>query len=228
MFRNRKEAGARLAAALQRFEDEEPVVLALPRGGVPVAFEVAMALGAPLDLILVRKIGAPFQRELAVGAVVDGEKMELVVNEEIAREVGVPPGYLEKEASQQVQEIERRRQLYLGGRHLVEPRGRTVLVVDDGIATGATMRAALRAVRRRRPARLVLAVPVAPPETIASLRSEVDEVVCLETPSPFFAIGNFYDDFRQVGDEEVRELLERVEAAQRASAHERRESRRQR
>lgn len=209
-LRNRQEAGRRLAEELRRFRSQDPVVLALPRGGVPVAAEIAAALGAPLDLILVRKIGAPFQRELAVAAVVDGEQTDVVVNDEIAAEVGAGPDYIEKEAVHQVEEIERRRRLYLGGREPATVKGRTAIVVDDGIATGATMRAALRAVRRRGPARLVLAVPVAPPETIAVLKAEVDEVVCLAMPSPFFAIGNFYDDFRQVDDAEVRDLLERA------------------
>jgi putative phosphoribosyl transferase len=200
ILKDRKQAGIQLAAELLRFKEQDPVVLALPRGGVPVGFEVAKALGAPLDLILVRKIGAPFQPELAVAAVVDGERMAaLDLSEEDIR----------KQAKQEVEEIERRQRLYLGGRERVRVRGRTVLVVDDGIATGATMRASLRAVRRREPSRLVLAVPVAPAETVDQLRREVDEVVCLAMPSPFGAIGQFYVDFRQVGDDEVRDLLDR-------------------
>lgn len=209
ILKDRTQAGTQLAAELLRFKEQDPVVLALPRGGVPVGFEVARALGAPLDLILVRKIGAPFQRELAVAAVVDGERMELVINEDILAALGLSEDDVRELAKHEVEEIERRRQVYLGGRERVSVRGRTVLVVDDGIATGATMRAALRAVRRREPSRLVLAVPVAPPETVDLLRREVDEVVCLATPSPFGAIGQFYVDFRQVGDDEVRDLLER-------------------
>lgn len=209
-FRDRTHAGRLLAAELRRFASRDPVVLALPRGGVPVAFEVAQALGAPLDLVLVRKIGAPLQPELAVAAVVDGEKMEIVVNEDVAASLHVPKGYVEQQAARQIEEIERRRRLYLGGRERVAVEGKTALVVDDGIATGATMRASLRAVRRRKPGHLVLAVPVAPPEAVESLRSEVDEVVCLSMPDELYAIGQFYDDFAQVGDDEVRELLERA------------------
>lgn len=210
MFRNRTEAGRRLADALDHLRERDPVVLALPRGGVPVGFEVASALGAPLDVLLVRKIGAPFQRELAAAAVVDGEKMEIVRNEDVIEALDVGDDYLHREAERQVAEIERRRRLYLGERPPAEVGGRTAIVVDDGIATGATVRAALRGVRRRTPAHLVLAVPVAPPETVADLRREVDEVVCLETPSPFGAIGRFYAEFTQVDDERVRELLERA------------------
>lgn len=209
LLRDRMHAGTLLAAELLRFKEQDPVVLALPRGGVPVGFEVAKALGAPLDLILVRKIGAPLQPELAVAAVVDGERMELVINEGLLEALGLSEDEVRKRAKREVEEIERRRRVYLGGRERVAVRGRTVLVIDDGIATGATMRAALRAIRRREPSRLVLAVPVAPPETVELLRPEVDEVVCLATPSPFGAIGAFYADFRQVEDDEVRDLLDR-------------------
>jgi putative phosphoribosyl transferase len=209
LLNDRTQAGTRLAAQLLRFKGEAPVVLALPRGGVPVAFEVAKALEAPLDLVLVRKIGAPFQPELAVAAVVDGERMELVINEDVAKALALTEDDIREQAKRELKEIERRRQLYLGGRERVSLRGRTVLVVDDGIATGATVRAALRAVRRQAPSRLVLAVPVAPAETVELLRGEVDEVVCLATPSPFVAIGRFYVDFRQVEDDVVRDLLDR-------------------
>ena len=209
IFLDRKEAGVRLAKELQRFEGRDPVVLALPRGGVPVAFEVAQALDAPLDLVLVRKIGAPGQPELAVGAVVDGDHIEIVTNEELVAELGLTSAWLEKHAAHEVEEIERRRRLYFAGHDRPAIQGRTAIVVDDGIATGATTRAALRAVRRRQPKQLVLAVPVAPAETLEALRSEVDEVVCLETPWPFGAIGFFYRDFQQVGDDEVRDLLAR-------------------
>jgi len=209
-FRNRAHAGRLLAGELRRFEGPDAVVLALPRGGVPVGLEVARALQAPLDLVLVRKIGDPHQPELAVAAVVDGEKMEIVRNEDVIASRALPEGYVEQQAARQVEEIERRRRLYLGGRERAVVEGKTALVVDDGIATGATMRAALRAVRRRKPGHLVLAVPVAPPETVASLRREVDEVVCLATPDDFYAIGQFYVDFEQVDDDEVRELLERA------------------
>ena len=213
---DRQDAGRRLARELRRFRDSDPVVLALPRGGVPVGFEIAQALGAPLDLVLVRKIGAPFQPELAVAAVVDGETPETVENEDVMAELSLTEDYVREEAARQLLEIERRRKLYLEGRQPVPVEGRTAIVVDDGIATGATMRAALRAVRRRKPARLVLAVPVAPPDTLEELRREVDEVVCLATPAFFGAIGAFYEDFRQLEDDEVRELLAR--ASPRAAA----------
>jgi putative phosphoribosyl transferase len=209
-FADRSEAGRRLAKALQPLQDQRPVVLALPRGGVPIAYEVAKALRAPLDLVLVRKIGAPFQPELAIGAVVDGERPELVVNQDVVDEYCIPESYLESERRRQLEEIERRRQLYLAGRPHAQVRGRTAIVIDDGIATGATMEAALRATRRAEPRRLVLAVPVAPPDTLERLRPEVDEVVCLMVPDFLGAIGSFYRDFRQLDDDEVIALLQQA------------------
>jgi len=213
MFENRTQAGRRLAERLARFKDQNPVVLALPRGGVPVAFEVANALEAPLDLVLVRKIGAPFQRELAVGAVVDGERPVTVVNEEIARMVRLSDDYIERESKQQLAEIERRREMYLSG--LVRPsvEDATAIIIDDGIATGATVRAAVQATRQHKPRRLVVAVPVAPPDALSVLEREADEVVCLDTPAEFGAIGYFYRDFTQTTDDEVVDLLRRAARA---------------
>jgi putative phosphoribosyl transferase len=207
IFEDRTAAGRLLATELARFASERPVVLALPRGGVPIGFEIARALDAPLDLVLVRKIGAPFQPELAVGAVVNGSSPEIVLNRDVLEHFQVEDSYIAEASRRQLEEIERRRQLYLAGRPKVEVAGRTAIVVDDGIATGATMEAALRATRRREPRRLVLATPVAPPETIDRLRPEVDEVVCLATPESFGAIGAFYRDFRQLCDEDVIRLL---------------------
>jgi putative phosphoribosyl transferase len=216
LYSNRQEAGRRLAAELMRFKDHRPVVLALPRGGVPVGFEIAQALAAPLDVILVRKIGAPEQSELAVGAIVDGENLEQVIDRRIVAELGVPQAYLDQEIARQAREIERRRELYLKRRPPADLKKSTAIVVDDGIATGATMRAAVLAVRRRAPSRLVLAVPVAPASAIENLRPDVDELVCLATPEEFYAIGQFYLDFHQVSDDEVIALLER--AAMRSSS----------
>lgn len=210
LFRDRSEAGQRLAAELARFTGRHPVVLALPRGGVAVAFEVALALQAPLDLVLVRKIGAPFQPELAVGAVADGGTPELVLNEDVSRFVS--PDWIRDEMARQIQEMDRRRTVYLGNRPRAPVKGRTAIVVDDGIATGATMRAALHSVRRAQPDRLVLAVPVAPPDTLASLGADVDEVVCLATPEPFGAVGRFYDEFPQLDDAEVIRLMDAAQA----------------
>lgn len=207
MFSDRAEAGRRLAEQLQRFKADQPLVLALPRGGVSIGVEIARALAAPLDVVLVRKIGAPFQEELAVGAVADGEHPEMVVNREIVTLLNLPERYLNEERDRQLIEIERRRTLYLAGRPRPGIAGKTAIVVDDGIATGATMRAALLAVRRAGPRRLVLAVPVAPADTIAELRHDVDEVVCLETPADFGAISLYYENFRQVTDSEVIAML---------------------
>jgi putative phosphoribosyl transferase len=206
-FASRVEAGKLLAERLEKRRFERPVVLALPRGGVPVALEVARALKAPLDLILVRKIGVPWQPELAAAAIVDGERRELVLNEEVMAMAGVGKDEIERLAAKQLAEIERRRALYLKDRQPVSVAGLTAIVVDDGIATGTTVKAALQALRKRNPKRLVLAVPVAPPDTIEELRSYVDEIVCLEQPEPFYAIGAFYRDFHQVDDEEVVEML---------------------
>ena len=205
LFLDRADAGRRLAANLMPYKDRHPVVLALPRGGVAVAHPVAVALDAPLDLVLVRKIGAPFQPELAVGAVAEGEPPELVLNEEIGE--AVSPAWFKEEADRQIEELERRRLRYCGARARVAVAGRTAIVIDDGIATGATMRAALRSVRKAHPARLVLAVPVAPPEVIATLRAEVDEAVCLAAPDLFGAVGRFYLSFPQLDDAEVVALL---------------------
>ncbi|MBA4176376.1 MAG: phosphoribosyltransferase [Leptothrix sp. (in: Bacteria)] len=203
-FADRAEAGRLLAQELAARAWAGPcVVLALPRGGVPIGAAVARALKAPLDLLLVRKIGAPWQPELAVAAVVDGTPPQLVIDEGISASVGADRAYIERCVPEQVREIERRRAVYLRGREPVDVEGATAIVVDDGIATGTTVRAALRALRLRRPKRLVLAVPVAPEDAVASLRAEVDEVVCLRTPANFHAIGLHYADFHQVGDDEV-------------------------
>jgi putative phosphoribosyl transferase len=207
LFRDRREAGVALARRLAGLALADPVVLALPRGGVPVAVEVARELHAPLDLLLVRKIGAPMQPELAVAAIVDGAQHDLVIDEETLAWSGATREYVDAEAQRQLVEIERRRRLYLGAREPVEIAGRTAIVVDDGIATGTTVRAALKALRRRHPARLVLAVPVAPREAVAELGPEVDQLVCLETPQWFRAVGAHYDDFTQVEDDEVVALL---------------------
>ena len=216
MFRDREDAGRKLALAVMRFKDEHPCILALPRGGVPVAYEVAKALDAPLDLVLVRKIGAPFQPELAIAAVVDGSRPELVVNEDLARQLEIDDAYLAREEMRQLREIERRRQFYLAGLDRVPVRGKTAIIIDDGIATGATIRAAINATRRANPKRIVVAAPVAPVETIAALRSEADEVVCVEQPEYFGGVGRHYIDFTQVDDEEVRRLLVRATLETRA------------
>ena len=212
LFVDRRDAGRRLAAALSRYRDSRPVVLALPRGGVPVGFEVAEALAAPLDVLIVRKIGAPGHSELGIGAIVDGNEPQLVLNDEVVRQVRPPPGYIEDEMRRQLAEIERRRRRYVGDRAGVPVDGRTAIVVDDGIATGGTVRAALRGLARNRPLSLVLAVPVAPADSLAELAGECDDIVCLETPEPFYAVGPHYRDFTQTEDDEVIRLLAEARA----------------
>jgi putative phosphoribosyl transferase len=211
-FQNRTDAGRRLARALAEYKGKNAVVLALPRGGVPVAAEVAGALGAPLDLVLVRKIGVPMQPELAMGAAVDGPHPVVVRNEDVIQLVGVEEPEFQAVCEREFAEIERRRRRYLGTRKRAEVAGRVAIVVDDGIATGATTRAALRATRARNPQELVLAVPVGPTSSIAELRADADQVVCLEQYEEFGAIGFFYADFRQVSDQEVIETLARFPA----------------
>ena len=209
-FADRAAAGRQLATRLAHLKDRGAVVLALPRGGVAVGFEIAQALGAPLEIVLVREIGVPWQPELALGAVTDGGSPETFIDEDLSKVLDIPKSFVQEETSRQLEEIERRRASYCAGRTPVEIAGRTAIVVDDGIATGATMRVALRAVRRRNPAHLVLAVPVAPPETLAQFRSEADETICLETPAMLGAIGFHYRDFHQMSDEEVTDLLARA------------------
>lgn len=211
-FRNRTHAGHLLATALAGYQGTDAVILALPRGGVPVAAEVAAALDAPLDLILVRKIGVPSQPELAMGAVVDGDQPIIVRNEDVIALAGIDEALFDSVCERELREIERRRARYLGTRERAEVTGRTAIVIDDGVATGATTRAALRAIRARDPKRLVLAVPVAPSDSIAELRADVDDLVCLEAHADFGAIGYYYADFRQVSDDEVMNLLRRFPA----------------
>jgi predicted phosphoribosyltransferase len=207
-FRDRADAGHRLALALAGYAKDDVLVLALPRGGVAVAAEVAHALHAPLDLLLVRKIGCPMQPELAMGAVVDGANPLTVRNEDVISAMGVSEAEFERVRRAELAEIERRRTRYLADRQPVSIEGRTVIVIDDGLATGATMRAALRALRRQGPKTIVLAVPVAPSDTLAELSREADDVVCLERFHAFGAIGAYYEDFRQVTDDELIAVLE--------------------
>jgi putative phosphoribosyl transferase len=213
IFSDRSDAGRRLAKTLSKYRNANTVVLALPRGGVPVAAEVAEALDAPLDLVLVRKIGVPAQPELAMGAVVDGIAPIVVRNDEVIELAGITAREFDEASARELAEIERRRRLYIGERARAEIAGQVVIVIDDGIATGATVRAALQAIRKRKPKELVLAVPVAPPDTVRQLRREVDKLVCLETPEIFGAIGYFYRDFRQVDDRKVLEILNRFPTA---------------
>ncbi len=205
-FRDRTDAGAQLARKLLHYAGRNDViVLGLPRGGVPVAYEVARELNAPLDVFLVRKLGLPGHEELAMGAIASGGVR--VLNEEVVGEFGVSPQVIERVAARETAELERREVLYRRGRPAPEVAGRIAIVVDDGLATGSTMRAAVAALKPQKPARIVVAVPVAAPSTCHELGMIVDEIVCAETPERFFAVGAWYDDFRQTTDEEIRRLL---------------------
>lgn len=208
-FSDRAEAGRKLAARLLKYKGDGPVVLALPRGGVAVAAAVAAALAVPLDLLLVRKLGAPIQPELAMGAIVDAPEPITVRNEDVIALCEVSDADFEMVRERELAELGRRRALYLGDRPRPDLAGRTVIVVDDGIATGATMLAALRALRAQGPRKIVLATPVAPRDTLAALKSEADDIVCLLQPALFFVIGAHYADFRQLTDEDVMSALAR-------------------
>jgi predicted phosphoribosyltransferase len=206
-FRDRRDAGKQLAEKLKAYTNRpEVLVLALPRGGVPVAFEVAQALHAPLDIFLVRKLGVPGHEELAMGAIASGGVR--VLNEEVVHTLGIHEQTIERVAAAEQHTLEERERAYRGERPRPVVRGRTVLLVDDGLATGATMRAAVVALRQQEPKRIVVAVPVAAVDTCEEFRAEVDEIVCAVTPEQFVAVGLWYQDFSQTTDEEVRELLE--------------------
>jgi len=215
-FRDRREAGRLLAAKLSGYANRpDVVVLALPRGGVPVAAEVARALGAPLDVFVVRKLGVPGHEEFAFGAIATGGVR--VLNEEVVRALQIPDRVIDAVAAREQEELARRERVYRGDRPPLDVRGRTVILVDDGLATGATMQAAIRALRQQQPARIVVAVPTASLETCDELKRVVDEVICATTPDPFYAVGLWYEDFSQTTDEEVRELLARSTGAGRAA-----------
>jgi predicted phosphoribosyltransferase len=215
-FRDRREAGRLLAAKLSAYANRpDVVVLALPRGGVPVAAEVARALAAPLDIFVVRKLGVPAHEELAFGAIATGGVR--VLNKEIVEALHIPEHVIDAMAAKEQEELVRRERVYRGDRPPLDVRGRTVILVDDGLATGATMQAAIKALRQQQPARIVVAVPTASPETCDELKTEVDEVICATTPDPFYAVGLWYEDFSQTTDEEVRELLARSTGAGRAA-----------
>jgi predicted phosphoribosyltransferase len=206
VFANRRDAGRRLAERVKLSEEADPVVLALPRGGVPVGYEVATALGAPLDVIVVRKLGVPHRRELAMGAV--GEAGVVVIDARTVRECGVQDAEIDEVIQQEQRSLDKQLRDYRERRPAVDIAGRTAIVVDDGLATGATARAACAVVRGFGPRRIVIAVPVAPPDTVAALLASSDDVLCVATPEPFFAVGQWYDDFSQVSDNDVRRLLE--------------------
>jgi len=206
-FRDRRDAGQCLAAELLHLAEEQPVVFALPRGGVPVAFEIAKALAAPLDILMVRKLGAPGHSEYGIGAVVDGAEPQLVLNEEAMHIIHPTSDYVREEMERQLAEIESRRATYFANHEPTPVAGRTIVLVDDGIATGGTVRVALKALRSSHAARIVLAVPVAPRDALDALHDDADEVVCLSTPANFRAVGLHYEDFSQTTDAEVVQLL---------------------
>jgi len=211
-FRDRSEAGRYLASKLGRYAGRaDTVVLALPRGGVPVASEVAQALSAPLDIFVVRKLGLPGQEELAMGAIASGGVR--VLNDNLVRSLDISRELIDKVAQEELRELERRERAYRDGRPPMEVQDRTVILVDDGLATGSSMRVAALALRQNKPARIVVAVPVAARSTCEEFASEVDEVVCAITPEPFWGVGQWYADFSQTRDEEVRDLLRRTNAA---------------
>ncbi len=208
-FRDRTEAGQLLATKLAAYANRPDVlVLALPRGGVPVAFEVARALHAPLDVIIVRKLGVPGEEELAMGAIASGGVC--VLNDDVVQMLGIPEEVIHTVATREQQEVEQRERLYRGDRLAYDVHGHTVILVDDGIATGATMRAAVAAVRHQQPARIIIAIPVAASATCEEFVAEVDELVCISRPKMFFAVGSWYEHFSQTSDEEVRRLLEQA------------------
>ena len=207
-FEDRRDAGRRLAGKLSRFEDEQTVVFALPRGGVPVGYEISRALDAPLDVFVSRKLGAPGQPEFGIGAVAAGGVR--VLNQDVVRRLGIPEDYVQEITAQELAEVGRRLRYFRGERPETEVVGRTVILVDDGLATGVTARAAVQALRLREPRRLVLAAPVCAAQTADLFRTAVDELVCLESPSDLGAIGFWYRNFEQTSDEEVVELLERA------------------
>lgn len=211
-FKDRTEAGQVLARSLAAYANlPDVVVLALPRGGVPVAFEVAKALNAPLDVFLVRKLGVPGQSELAMGAIASGGVR--VINQDIVRSLSLSDAVIDKVAALEQQELKRREDLYRDGRPNPVLRGHTIIIVDDGLATGATMRAAKEAIHQQQPARIVVAVPISSPETCKDLSSEVDEIICVKTPQPFNSVGLWYEDFPQTTDAEVRDLLKQSQTA---------------
>ncbi|MEM1946365.1 MAG: phosphoribosyltransferase [Candidatus Caldarchaeum sp.] len=210
LFHDRVDAGRRLAKQLKKKVRGDCIVLAVPRGGVVVGFEVARELNCPLDVVISRKIGAPGQPELAVGAL--AEDGTVFVDEEIANVVGVSEEYVRRKAGEEDREVKRRAEAYRGGRPMPDLRGKTVVLVDDGLATGLTMKAAVHMARNSGAEKVIVAVPVSPPETVEKLNKLADEVVCLETPSEFYAIGQFYDRFEQLSDEEVKEILRKSRA----------------
>ncbi len=216
LFRDRHEAGRRLAVQLRDFADGNSVVLALPRGGVPVGFEVAQALNIPLDVFVVRKLGTPGQEELAMGAIASGGVR--VLNRDVVQARAISAQQIEAVAAGEGQELERRERDYRGTRERMDVRGRTAILVDDGLATGATMRAAVAALRQREPKKVVVAVPVAARSTCAELQEEADEIVCLYTPMQFHAVGQWYQDFSQTTNEEVRDLLNAASEAMQRQA----------
>ena len=210
IFRDRTEAGRMLAAKLTRYANRsDVVVLGLPRGGVPVAYEVARQLHVPLDVFLVRKLGLPGHEELAMGAIATGGVR--VLNQDVVRALGIPEDIIESVANREQQELERRERIYRGNRPPVDVRDRIVILVDDGLATGSSMRAAVAALRQQEPGRIVIAVPIGALQTCGELRDEADEIVCHYTPEPFHAVGLWYEDFSQTTDQEVHDLLERAQ-----------------
>jgi len=213
IYRDRIDAGKQLAARLADYADRDDVlVLALPRGGVPVAYEVAKALRAPLDIFLVRKLGVPGHEELAMGAIATGGVR--ILNDDVVDYLRIPGEVIDAVAADELRELERRERAYRGDRPEPDVRGKTIILVDDGLATGSTMRAAASALRQQNPARIVVAVPVSAPQTCNEYRMGVDEIICASTPEPFMGVGQWYRDFSQTTDEEVRKLLARADTAQ--------------